>query len=140
MTHAYQKSCAHVTDPEFCFRDPESAAARHRGTAGAAAARNVGLEASRAEWCMLLDDDVEPAPDLLYRYADAAHAAGGDAATPLGLRPLVLYVAVADNLIDAGAYRPDDVVEAVDGQTIEIVHTDAEGRMVLADALALASV
>ena len=71
-------------------RPCESAAARHRGTAGAAAARNVGLEASRAEWCVLLDDDVEPAPDLLYRYADAAHAAGGDAAC-FGLAGLTVF-------------------------------------------------
>ena len=36
-------------------------------------------------------------------------------------------------------FKPDDVVRAVDGTSIEIVNTDAEGRMVLADTLALAS-
>lgn len=35
--------------------------------------------------------------------------------------------------------RPDDVVRTVSGQTIEIVDTDAEGRLLLADTLALAS-
>ena len=45
---------------------------------------------ARAEWCVLLDDDMEPAPDLLYRYADAAHAAGGDAAC-VGLAGLTVF-------------------------------------------------
>ena len=54
-------------------------------------------------------------------------------------RPAECWLAVADNAIGPRAYKPDDVVRAVDGTTIEIVHTDAEGRMVLADTLALAS-
>jgi hypothetical protein len=37
------------------------------------------------------------------------------------------------------SYRPDDVVTSVTGDTIEVVHSDAEGRMLLADVLALAS-
>src|SRR5262249_43540848 len=37
------------------------------------------------------------------------------------------------------AYRPQEVVKASNGVTIQIIHTDAEGRMVLADTLALAS-
>ncbi|MCY4443562.1 MAG: leucyl aminopeptidase family protein [Proteobacteria bacterium] len=49
------------------------------------------------------------------------------------------YLAVADNLISASAYKPDDVVTSLSGLTIEIVHTDAEGRMILADTLTLAS-
>jgi leucyl aminopeptidase len=49
------------------------------------------------------------------------------------------YLAIADNLTGAKAYRPNDVVTAMSGRTIEIVHTDAEGRMVLADTLHLAS-
>ena len=40
-----------------------------------------------------------------------------------------------ENMPDAHAYRPADVVTASSGQTIEIISTDAEGRMVLADAL-----
>eukprot|EP01035_Chromulina_nebulosa_P021389 gene21389-27712_t len=41
--------------------------------------------------------------------------------------------------IISGSYRPDDVITAVTGDTIEIVHSDAEGRMILADTLAIAS-
>jgi leucyl aminopeptidase len=52
--------------------------------------------------------------------------------------PVECWLALAMNHIGPRAYKPNDVVTAVDGTTIEIVHTDAEGRMILADALALA--
>ena len=48
------------------------------------------------------------------------------------------YLAIAENAIGPRSYRPNDVVRASNGTTIEIVHTDAEGRMVLADTLSLA--
>ena len=49
------------------------------------------------------------------------------------------YLAVADNLISAHSFKPDDVVLSYSGLTIEVVHSDAEGRMILADTLTLAS-
>ena len=49
------------------------------------------------------------------------------------------WLALAENAIGVKAYKPNDVVTALNGTTIEIVHTDAEGRMVLADTLALAT-
>ncbi|MCA1979733.1 MAG: leucyl aminopeptidase family protein [Thiobacillus sp.] len=49
------------------------------------------------------------------------------------------WLAIAENHIGPDAYRPSEVVKALNGTTIEIVHTDAEGRMALADALALAA-
>ncbi|MDR1741957.1 MAG: leucyl aminopeptidase [Synergistaceae bacterium] len=48
-------------------------------------------------------------------------------------------MAVAENMPGGGAVRPDDIVRARNGKTIEIENTDAEGRLVLADALAFAS-
>lgn len=48
------------------------------------------------------------------------------------------YMALAENLISPSAFRPNDVVIALDGTSIEVVDTDAEGRMVLSDTLALA--
>lgn len=48
------------------------------------------------------------------------------------------WLALASNDISPRASRQGDIVTALDGTTIEIVHTDAEGRMVLADTLALA--
>lgn len=49
------------------------------------------------------------------------------------------WVALAENHISPQAYRQNEVVTALNGTTIEVVHTDAEGRMVLADTLTLAS-
>lgn len=49
------------------------------------------------------------------------------------------WVALTENEIGALAYRPQEVVTAANGVTIQVVHSDAEGRMVLADTLALAS-
>ena len=49
------------------------------------------------------------------------------------------WMALARNDISPRAYHQDEVVTALDGTTIEIVHTDAEGRMVLSDTLALAA-
>ncbi len=45
-------------------------------------------------------------------------------------------VAAAENMPDGDAYRPGDVWPSLDGKTVEIINTDAEGRLVLADALA----
>jgi leucyl aminopeptidase len=49
------------------------------------------------------------------------------------------WLAIAQNHIGPLAYKQNDVITALNGMTIEIVHTDAEGRMVLADTLTLAS-
>jgi leucyl aminopeptidase len=44
-------------------------------------------------------------------------------------------VGLVENMPDGKAQRPDDVVKSMSGQTIEVLNTDAEGRLVLADAL-----
>jgi leucyl aminopeptidase len=72
----------------------------------------------------------------------------GGAAAVLGvmaavgaLRPNVEVhgiIAAAENMPDGNAYRPADVFTSLDGKTVEIINTDAEGRLVLADALAYA--
>ncbi len=49
------------------------------------------------------------------------------------------WLAITENRIGPTAYRPQDVVRAVNGLTIQVIHTDAEGRMALADTLALAA-
>lgn len=55
--------------------------------------------------------------------------------TPLQLRVLIPAV---ENSVDGSAFRPGDVLTSRKGLTVEINNTDAEGRLVLADALALA--
>jgi leucyl aminopeptidase len=49
------------------------------------------------------------------------------------------WLAITENRIGPLAYKPQDIVRAANGTTIQVIHTDAEGRMVLADALALAA-
>jgi leucyl aminopeptidase len=44
-------------------------------------------------------------------------------------------IGLVENMPDGGAIRPDDVLKSLSGQTIEVLNTDAEGRLVLADAL-----
>ncbi len=48
-------------------------------------------------------------------------------------------VAIAENAISAGAYRPGDILTSREGLTVEIDNTDAEGRLVMADALTKAA-
>ncbi len=72
----------------------------------------------------------------------------GGAAAVLGLmvavaslRPNVevhCIIGSAENMPDGAAYRPGDIFGSLDGKTVEIINTDAEGRLVLADALAYA--
>ncbi len=53
-------------------------------------------------------------------------------------KPMDLYLALAENAISSNSFRPSDVITSRSGKTVEIHNTDAEGRLVLADALALA--
>ncbi len=47
----------------------------------------------------------------------------------------IAVVAATENMPGGGAYRPGDILTAMNGKTIEVINTDAEGRLVLADAL-----
>jgi leucyl aminopeptidase len=62
----------------------------------------------------------------------AAMGAIADAGVPLRV---IAVVAASENMPDGGAYRPGDILTASNGKTIEVISTDAEGRLVLADAL-----
>ena len=72
----------------------------------------------------------------------------GGAASVLGIaywaiqaklkKKLDFYLALAENAVDAKAYRPGDVLTSRNGMTVEIHNTDAEGRLVLADAIDVA--
>ncbi|MEI4771733.1 leucyl aminopeptidase [Psychrobacillus sp. FJAT-51614] len=72
----------------------------------------------------------------------------GGAAAVLGamqiigeLRPnknVIAVIASTDNMISGNAFKPDDVITSMSGKTIEILNTDAEGRLVLADAVTYA--
>jgi len=49
------------------------------------------------------------------------------------------YLPLVENMPDGTSYRPGDIVRCYNGKTVEILNTDAEGRMILADALAWAA-
>ena len=83
------------------------------------------------------------------RYMQGMHEDMNGSAVVLGLLQAIAemklpvavdaWLAIAHNHLSPGAYKQNDIVTALDGTTIEIVHTDAEGRMVLADTLTLAA-
>lgn len=54
-------------------------------------------------------------------------------------RNVEAWLAITENNIGPVAYRPQEIVKALNGTTIQVIHSDAEGRMVLADTLALAA-
>lgn len=72
----------------------------------------------------------------------------GGAATVLGLAHMIMALALpvqlrvlipaVENAVDGSAFRPGDVLQSRKGLTVEVNNTDAEGRLVLADTLALA--
>lgn len=49
---------------------------------------------------------------------------------------IVALVPTAENMVDSSAVKPNDIIKSYSGKTIEITNTDAEGRLILADALA----
>jgi len=87
--------------------------------------------------------DIKPASNMRTMKKDM-----GGAAIALGLAQLImalelpvrlrLLIPAVENAISGNAYRPGDVIETYQGLTVEIDNTDAEGRLVLCDALALA--
>ena len=84
---------------------------------------------------------LKPAQGMWEMRADMAGAAAcAGAMLALALRrspaPAVAVLGLAENAIGAEAQRPGDVVRTVVGTTVEVVDTDAEGRLVLADCLA----
>ena len=71
----------------------------------------------------------------------AAHALALSEMIMANNLPIRLHclVAIAENAISAGAYRPGDILTSREGLTVEIDNTDAEGRLVLGDALSKAA-
>jgi leucyl aminopeptidase len=87
--------------------------------------------------------DIKPGASMLLMKKDMGGAAVAlalaqlvmDAKLPVRLR---LLLPAVENAISANAYRPGDVLGTRKGLTVEIGNTDAEGRVILCDALALA--
>jgi leucyl aminopeptidase len=84
---------------------------------------------------------IKPAAGMWEMRADMAGAAAcAGAMLALALRnspaPAAAILPLAENAVGAASYRPGDVLRMHNGATVEIVDTDAEGRLILADALA----
>ncbi len=87
--------------------------------------------------------DIKPGSTMALMKKDMGGAASALAFALLVMRaklPVRLRVLIpaADNSISGNAFRPGDVLPSRDGMTVEIGNTDAEGRLVLADAISLA--
>ncbi len=83
---------------------------------------------------------IKPASDMDKMKYDMAGAAAmiGAMRAIAQLKPankVISVVCSAENMPDGKAYKPGDIVTAMSGKTIEIINTDAEGRLVLADGL-----
>jgi len=87
-----------------------------------------GLDLKPASGMRLMKKDMGGAATLI-----GLAAAVMDAALPVRLR---LLVPAVENLVSANAFRPMDVIRSRQGLTVEVGNTDAEGRLILADALA----
>ncbi len=88
--------------------------------------------------------NVKPYPYILNMKDDkggaiaAIHVADACAKLKLPIN-LIVVTPLCENMIDADSYRPDDILTAYNKITVEIKNTDAEGRLILADALAYAA-
>lgn len=87
--------------------------------------------------------DIKPASSMLLMKKDMGGAANvlglAHAIMDAGLRVrLRVIIPVVENAISASSFRPGDILPSRNGMTVEIGNTDAEGRLILADALALA--
>ncbi len=88
--------------------------------------------------------DIKPAAGMVLMKKDmggAAHVLGlAKIIMTLGLKVnLRVYIPAVENAIAGNAYRPSDIIRTRKGLSVEIGNTDAEGRVVLSDALTLAS-
>jgi leucyl aminopeptidase len=87
---------------------------------------------------------IKPTEGMLQMNGDMSGAAtviGIVYAAALNKLPIEIlaYVPAVENMISGGAYKPGDIISTASGKTIEVKNTDAEGRLVLADALEFAS-
>jgi leucyl aminopeptidase len=86
---------------------------------------------------------IKPAANMHYMTSDMSGAAAVIATTVLAARlelpiDVIATVPMAENMPSATAQRPGDVLTQYGGTTVEVLNTDAEGRLILADAIARA--
>jgi leucyl aminopeptidase len=111
----------------------------HGGTRGAPPVVLVGKGITFDTGGLNIKSSAEMAP-MKFDMCGAASVLGALHAAALLRLPLdvVGIIAAAENMPDGNAIKPGDVVTTMSGQTVEILDTDSEGRLVLADALTYA--
>jgi leucyl aminopeptidase len=123
------------TEPPRLIRLTYEPAGRARGTV-ALVGKGItfdsgGLSIKTADGMSTMKDDMGGAAAIL----GALSAAGS-----VGIKARVQAIIPAtDNMVSGDAMRPGDVLHIRGGKTVEVLNTDAEGRLVLADALVMAS-
>lgn len=106
-------------------------------------AKTVGLVGK----CVLFDTggiSIKPSDNMHYMKSDMGGAtavigaliAAAEAKLPVNI---IAILPITDNAVSNNAYTPSDVITAYNGKTIEVLNTDAEGRMTLADGLSYLS-
>ena len=155
---AVQVADAHNADCRVVLGDEllrEGFGAIHAvGRAAADAPRLVDIRWGEADWPLVVvvgkgvcfDSgglDIKPASGMRTMKKDM-----GGAAAALGLAQLImaehlpvrlrLLIPAVENAIAGNAYRPGDILNTYGGMTVEVDNTDAEGRLIMCDALALA--
>ncbi|MCH8494341.1 MAG: leucyl aminopeptidase family protein [Balneolales bacterium] len=83
---------------------------------------------------------IKPSESMVWMKCDMAGAATVLAATEAAARlklpvRLTTVIPLTDNLVDSKSIKPGDIIDSYNGKTVEIADTDAEGRLILADAL-----
>jgi leucyl aminopeptidase len=116
-------------------RPPRMMIVRYRGAGNAAPVALVGKGITFDSGGL----SIKPAQGMWrmkYDMSGAARVMGATLAAARRGAPvnITAIAALAENMPDGNATRPGDVVRTLNGQTIEIINTDAEGRVVLADA------
>jgi leucyl aminopeptidase len=132
-----------VHPPRFIVLERAAGGGRRRGAARGRAVVVIGkgvtfdtggISLKPAENMGKMKYDMSGAAAVLGLFA----ALGGPGADALPFR-VVGLIPTAENMPGGAALKPGDVVRALDGTTIEVVNTDAEGRLILADALGYAA-
>lgn len=124
------------TNPSFLivlkYRPPSSKAASHLALVGKGVTFDTGGISIKPS------DGMEK---MKYDMAGAAAVVGAMRAIARLKPPIPVtgYVPTVENMLNGNAQRPGDIVTSLSGKTIEVLNTDAEGRLILADAITFAN-
>ena len=104
-----------------------------------ALARDIAMQVAAMSPSYVSGDDI---PDADFQNLEASHGSRDEAIKAVALLDLPINVVgvvpACENMPSGGATKPGDIVKSMSGQTIEVLNTDAEGRLILCDAITYA--